>query len=192
MEIDCGLEIVDLTNQSLIFIADSILLTRFCRLDHGDAVGWRIEMPGIERQEHVGSGTNGGARNNGVVRPATADAFRRQLTKQRDVGRAVQCHHDCLIDKIRFNHRPRVGRAQSMRSGQPRQHGICFDERVGGDGEAIAALEASFYRHDRRAMMLVPRADGRDHAAGIERDSCHVSARADRGDCAACARQRPS
>jgi len=133
-------------------------------------------MPSVEGEQLGCPAVPGRRRDERVVGQAAGDARLRELPKQRNLGRFRQRGDLRTGYEVRLEEGPGIGRGQAVGRGKARQYGIGLDQGMRGDDQSIACGQPSFQRARRDGMMLMPSADGGDHAARIERERRHSSA----------------
>ena len=131
-------------------------------------------MPRVERQERADLGVSGRSGDDGVVGPPPSDSRRGQSFEQVHVRGTAEGNDGGVRHEVCVHQSPCVSWRKSVRRGQTCQDRIAFDESVGGNGHALTAAEALFDFSRGGGVVLVPAADGCDHAARIEGECGHV------------------
>lgn len=125
-------------------------------------------MPSIKRQQGCRSGLARAFSDHGIESPTTAHPLFRQRPHGGHIESSTQCNDPAMFDEVPFKECPGIRRRQPMRSRESGEDCIGLHESGRWDCQLLAAVKASFEFGCSRGVVLVPRADGRNHAASIE------------------------
>lgn len=125
-------------------------------------------MPSIECQQGCRSGLARAFSDHGIEGSTTAHPLFHQRPHGGHIESSTQCNDLAMFDEVPFKESPRIRRRQPMRRRKSRENCIGFNESRRWDCQLFAAIKAPFEFGCSRGVVLMPRADSRNHAAGIE------------------------
>ena len=125
-------------------------------------------MPSIKRQQGCGLGLAGAFSDHGIEAATTAHPLFHQRAHGGHIKSSTQSKDPAMLDEVPFKERPGIGRRQPMRSRKPREDSLRLHQSRSWDCQLLAAIKAPLEFGGSRGVVFVPRADCRNHAAGIE------------------------
>ena len=113
-------------------------------------------MTPVEGEQHIRLRFARTLANDDVIGSPAGDLESRGSLENVGVSISRQGDDGGAVDEVRFDQRPGVRGGQPMRWGQSGEDRICFDERVRGTAQPIAARETPVDLGGGSGVMLVP------------------------------------